>query len=131
MSRNIVANLLASLESLIRNVRKDYTTLNNEAVVYTAANILNRLVELRNRISRILDEVVGRGEVSKYFLELLKEVDVTTLRFSLIALAIASKTKMSKNSSGAFSSAVASAIFASLLNYDDDIAKTLRECLEP
>jgi hypothetical protein len=135
MARNSAFKLHNSLEVFIKtaiNISGERSV--EESFIYTMVNILNRLIEVRNRLSRILDSVERSSDSARItILEGIAWLDSVLLRFSLIALAFASKVKKwSRESAGAFSSAIGSAIFASLLDLSNNAStiELLRKCMQ-
>jgi hypothetical protein len=133
MTRNAVLKIRNSLEVFIkiavRTSKKDV----DESFVYTMSNTLNRLVEVRNRLSRIIDVEGSSDNIRSIASDAILWIDSILLRFSLIALAFAANVKRwSREAAGAFSSAIASALFATLLslNSSENIVELLKECTQ-
>jgi hypothetical protein len=134
MTRNAVIKIRNSLEVFIKIAVRISEKDVDESFVYTMSNTLNRLVEVRNRLSRIIDFVEGSSDnIRSIASDAILWIDSILLRFSLIALAFAANVKRwSREAAGAFSSAIASALFATLLslNSSENIVELLKECTQ-
>jgi hypothetical protein len=133
MAKNATIKARNSLEAFIKTIRNSSEKSFDEAFIYTMSNTLNRLVEVRNRLCRISEVVEGTlDSVKAMVLNGIMQLDTILVRFSLIALAFAVKVKKwSRETAGVFASAIASALFASLLSLSDNeyINETLRKCI--
>lgn len=131
--RNIALNFHGSLNSLAKNVHRIFDNeTNKDSLIHTLTNILNRLVELRNRLHRVIDHVKEIGDNEKIVTELtnlLSSVNSIAIKLVIISLSFSTKIKWSKESVGPFSAAIASSILATLLDIDQQVAKAIDECL--
>jgi hypothetical protein len=133
MTRNAVLKIRNSLEVFIKIAVRISKKDVDESFVYTMSNTLNRLVEVRNRLSRIIDVEGSSDNIRSIASDAILWIDSILLRFSLIALAFAANVKRwSREAAGAFSSAIASALFATLLslNSSENIVELLKECTQ-
>jgi hypothetical protein len=133
MTRNAVLKIRNSLEVFIKIAVRISKKDVDESFVYTMSNTLNRLVEVRNRLSRIIDVEGSSDNIRSIASDAILWIDSILLRFSLIALAFAANVKRwSREAAGAFSSAIASALFATLLNLNssENIVELLKECTQ-
>jgi hypothetical protein len=133
MTRNAVLKIRNSLEVFIKIAVRISKKDVDESFVYTMSNTLNRLVEVRNRLSRIIDVEGSSDNIRSMASDAILWIDSILLRFSLIALAFAANVKRwSREVAGTFSSAIASALFATLLslNSSENIVELLKECTQ-
>jgi hypothetical protein len=133
MTRKAVLKIRNSLEVFIKIAVRISKKDVDESFVYTMSNTLNRLVEVRNRLSRIIDVEGSSDNIRSIASDAILWIDSILLRFSLIALAFAANVKRwSREAAGAFSSAIASALFAALLslNSSENIVELLKECTQ-
>ncbi|MEM0026724.1 MAG: hypothetical protein QXT53_02840 [Ignisphaera sp.] len=131
--RNVALNIRSSLDSFTKNIHRiAVDDSNKELLIHTATNILNRFVELRNRLSVLIDHVKNVGNDGKILTELsnlLSNVNSIAIKLVIVFLSLSTKIKWSKELIGPFSAAMASSILATLLDMDRQVAQAIDECL--
>jgi hypothetical protein len=131
LAKNALIKVRGSLETVIRVVTSNRSG-DDEAFIHTMSNILNRLVEVRNRIMRVSEGEAVPEDVKKDARRAILLIDATLFSLSIIFLSLSTRVrKWSKELAGVFSSSIASALFASLLTMheNNDVMKYIGECL--
>jgi pyruvate formate-lyase activating enzyme-like uncharacterized protein len=130
LAKNALIKVRGSLETIIQVVAS--RSSDDEAFIHTMSNILNRLVEVRNRIMRVSEGEAVPEDVKKDARRAILLIDAMLLSLSIIFLSLSTRIrKWSKELAGVFSSSIASALFASLLTMHEnsDVMKYIGECL--
>lgn len=131
--KNIALNIRTSLDSFTKNVHRIVVDDNDkESLVHTATNILNRLVELRNKLNMLIDyfEYIGGDEkILAGLSNLLSSVNSIAIKLVIVFLSLSTKIRWSKELIGPFSAAMASSVLATLLDMDKQVAQAIDECL--
>ena len=130
LAKNALINIRGSLETVIQVVAG--RSSDDEAFIHTMSNILNRLVEVRNRIMRVSEGEAVSEDVKKNARRVILLIDAMLFSLSIIFLSLSTRIrKWSKELAGAFSSSIASALFASLLTMHENsnVMKYIGECL--
>jgi len=131
LAKNALIKIRGSLETVIQVVVASRSS-DDEAFIHTMSNILNRLVEVRNRVTRISEGEAVPEDVKKIARRAIMLIDAMLFSLSIIFLSLSTRIKKwSKELAGAFSSSIASALFASLLTMHEnsDVMKYIGECL--
>jgi len=131
--KNIVINVRSSLDFFTRNFyRVDDKGIDQNSLAYTATNILNRLVEFRNRLIRVMEHIAEKTsekETENELLNVFRKTNAITMKLIIIFLAFATKIEWSKDLAGPFSASMASATLATLLNIDNQVVESIKECV--
>ncbi len=129
LSKRAVLNAISSLEGVIRS---DSSNSIDEYKLNSLLNIATRLIECRNSIGEIIDDVTEFkcGEKLQNELTILYSyIDTILIIILALVLSIASITKIDQKMSKRLSSITASMLFASLTNiYVESVQKTLNKC---
>jgi len=110
-----------------------------ESVINTFSNILNRIIEAKNIVMRILDDITTTQSVeySKEAVEALQSIaralDDSLISTTFVALRFLSSLNKipERRTRGQFASAAGNALFSALLDLDStEVVKTLKRCID-
>jgi len=135
---NVVSSVSA-LRSRLRSFDLPADIGDVESVINTFSNMLNRIIEAKNIVMRILDDITTSQseEYSKEAIEALQSI-VRALDDSLISTTFVALRFLSsldkipeRKTRGQFASAAGNALFSALLDLDDaEVMKALKQCID-
>lgn len=131
---------MEALNTRFKNVRRPEDVSDHKSVINTVVNMLNRIVEVRNLVLRVrdaveerCDELKARGieceRISKLVDEATMLIDIETAKMVRCSLWLVPRLRVDRDDSGKLASAIATALFASMLSLHlDDIRRVYRLC---
>jgi len=139
---NALANVVSSASALRNRLRgfdlpADIEDV--ESVINTFSNMLNRIIEAKNIVMRILDDITTSQseEHSKEAVEALQSIarvlDDSLISTTFVALRFLSSLDKipERKTRGQFASAAGNALFSALLDLDSvEVMKTLKQCID-
>jgi len=135
---NVVSSVLA-LKNRFRGSDLPADIGDIESVINTFSNMLNRIIEAKNIVMRILDDITATQseEYTKEAAEALQSI-TRTLNDSLISTTFVALRFLSslnkileRKTRGQFASAAGNALFSALLDLDSaEVMKALKQCID-
>ncbi|ADM27078.1 hypothetical protein Igag_0229 [Ignisphaera aggregans DSM 17230] len=131
LCRNIIANLLSEYSGMINRINQLNGLKYDAILISTLTNMINRIIELRNITQRLNEHVYECANIQKMIDETYINTSTLLIKYSSLLLFLISKAdSIDQSLAGKISSALASALFASLLDiHNRQILEILKTCI--
>lgn len=134
LGKNISANIVGRFVALINTIKVGRTNQDPDTSINTLCNLANGVVELRNIVKEVVDDISPICRSAADILErLVLNIDRIGLKTVILTLAfLYTIDDISINLSGKIASSLASLMFAALLSiHNNNVRDALKECFAP
>jgi len=132
LCRNILVNLLSEYSGMINRINQLNGLKYDAILISTLTNMINRMIELHNITQRLNEHIYECANIQKMISEIYMNTSILLIKYSSLLLFLISKAdNIDQNLTGKISSALASALFASLLDmHNRQILENLKTCIK-
>ncbi len=132
LCKNISINLLSECNGMITRAKQLDSLKYDTILIYTLTNMINKTIELHNITQRLNENVYKCNDVQKIINEIYINTSILLIKYSSLLLYIMNKAdSIDQSLIGRISSALASALFTSLLDiHNQQILDNLKKCIK-